>query len=86
MGFPEYLSLFESHGDYRVVVIIKDMPSAVAESSMSADEIHKLIDKKTGCFYSKMYFDDWLFDVYKYEIDPVKKILTLKAKKSIEPK
>ena len=77
---PEYLSLFQAGGEYRVQVKFKDFDGKVADSSMRAAEILKLVDPKTGSYYAKMYFDDWLFDVYKYEIDPVKRLLTIRAR------
>ena len=80
MDYPEYLSLFSGQGEYQVQVQFKDNKCRVAHSSMAASEVINLVDPKTDSFYRKMYFDDHLLDIYKYEIDPIKLTLNIKAK------
>lgn len=78
MDYPEYLSLFSGQGEYKVHVHFKGSESRVANSAMMASEVSCLINPETGAFYTKLHFDDHLFNVYRYEIDPIK--LTLKIK------
>ena len=80
MNYPEYLSLFSGQGEYQVQVHFKGSKCRVANSAMAASELVNLIDPRTDSFYRKMYFDDHLFDVYRYEIDPIKLTLNIKAK------
>ena len=86
MSIPEYLNFFHRGGEYRVQVRFKNSSAQIAELSMAADEIGKLIDPATGDYYAKMYFDDHLCDIYKYEIDRAKKLLTIRACFSTEHK
>lgn len=79
MDYPEYLSLFSGQGEYKVQVHFKGSDSRVANSAMMASEVNCLINSETGTFYTKMYFDDHLFDVYKYEIDPARRTLEIKV-------
>ena len=80
MTYPEYLNLFSNQGEYRIQVNFKDSNSCVSDISMAPSEIEKLVDQSTGLFYSKMYFDDHLHEIYKYEIDPLKNIIKIKAR------
>lgn len=82
MDYPEYLSLFSNQGDCQVQVRFKDGDGCVANLAMMASEISNLVDPSTGSFYGKMYFDDHLFDIYKYEIDPTKMTLLIKARRA----
>ncbi len=77
MDAPEYYVLFRDGGDIKVVVKRKGYEEFVADLSMNADKIITLIDPSTGRFYTEMRFDDWLFEVYRYSIDPIKKKLTI---------
>jgi len=79
MPYPEYLSLFSNQGEFKVQVIFKSSDSCVSDSKMNPDEILKLIDQTTGQFYEKIYFDDHLHNIYKYEIDPSKHSLKIKV-------
>ena len=79
MNIPEYLNFFQSSGEYRVQVRFKNSSAQIAEVSMAADEISQLIDPATGAYYTKMYFDGHLCDIYKYEIDPKRKVLTIRT-------
>ena len=82
MDYPEYLSLFSNQGDYQVQVRFKDNDGCVARQAMMADEITNLVDPRTGAFYGKMYLDDHLFEINKYEIDPTKMTLLIKARRA----
>ncbi|ORJ55898.1 hypothetical protein [Geothermobacter hydrogeniphilus] len=82
MKYPEYIQLFRNEGEYKIQVHFKDFDGSATELSMDANEIEKLIDPCTGNFYSAMRFDDWLFEVYKYEIDPIKKIVKIRARQT----
>ncbi|TYO99674.1 hypothetical protein EDC39_102199 [Geothermobacter ehrlichii] len=80
MEYPEYLRLLQNDGRYKVKVVISSFDGSVADLSMEAIEIKKMIDPSTGLFYEKMRFDDWLLNIYKYEIDPVNKIIKIKTR------
>jgi hypothetical protein len=77
---PEYLLLFSGEGPIRVRVRFKDFKGHVAESALYADELEKLVSPHTGGFITKMTFDEWPFEVYKYEIDPIKNVLTIRVR------
>lgn len=81
MEHPEYLDIFHENGSYKLQAIFKDFDGNIAEKAMEAIEIKKLIDPNTGLFIEKMQFDDWLFEIYKYEIDPINKIIKIRARK-----
>ncbi len=80
MGLPEYLCLFSREGNIEVKVKIKDFNGTVINRRMQAEEITKLISEYTKEFITKMTFDEWTFEVYKYQIDPIKKRLTIYAR------
>ena len=80
MGLPEYLCLFSHEGSIEVEVKIKDFNSTIVNRRMQAAEITKLISEGTNEFITKMTFDEWTFEVYKYQIDPIKKRLTIYAR------
>jgi hypothetical protein len=79
-SYPEFLSIFSNHGDYQVNVKFKDSDASISSQTMIVDEINKLIDLSTGIFFEKMYFDDHLFTIHKYEIDPIGKIIKITTK------
>ena len=82
MTVKEYLDLFSNNGAVKVQVKFKDHDGSVATRTMNPIEINKLISSSGNKFIAQMTFDDWLFQVYKYEIDPIKNIITIRAKKS----
>ncbi len=84
MDAPEYLGLFkfQDGGDMCIKVKFKDHDGGVADLSMHAGEIVKLIDPLTRQFYTEMRFDDWLFEIYKYQIDPINNQLIIMVRKS----
>ena len=77
METPEYLALFSNKGNIIVEVKFKDYHGGVANLKMMADEIIKLTDPSSHEFLTEMRFDDWLFEIYKYQIDPLKKKITI---------
>lgn len=78
----EYFELFSKIGELQVQVKFKDHSGTVASLRMNPEEILKLISPVDGQFFSEMSFDEWPFEIYKYEIDPIKKILTIRAGKA----
>jgi len=81
MEIPEYLMLFSNDGDFKIDVKFKDHPGNISKLAMNANEVVNLISPSTGRFYTEMRFDDWLFEIYNYRIDPLKKQLTIMARK-----
>ncbi len=82
MAETEYLELFSRTGELQVQVKFKNHSGTVASLRMNPEDISKLISPVDGQFFSEMFFDDWPFDIYKYEIDPIKKILTIRARET----
>ena len=78
----EYLGLFSRTGELQVQVKFKDHSGTVASLRMNPEDILKLISPIDGQFFSEMSFDDWPFEIYKYEIDPIKKILTIRTREA----
>lgn len=79
MNYPEYLSLFSDAGEFEVSVEFKGdgfMPSRRA----TAAEIMQLLDVETGAFRTAMTFDEHLYEIYKYNIDPIKSKITLSVR------
>jgi len=77
----EYLSLFSNQGSTKVEVKFKDFDGVVSNQFMVPNEINRLILHDTGEFSRFMTFDDWLFEIYQYSIDPIKNTLTIYARK-----
>ena len=80
MNVPEYFSLFSGEGEFSVRVQFKG-DGFVAPRKATAQEIVNLMNPQTGTFHTSMRFDDHLFEVYQYEIDPIKKQLLVKARR-----
>jgi hypothetical protein len=79
MNYPEYHSLFSGAGEFEVSVKFKGdsfMPSRRA----TAAEIMQLFDVETGAFRTAMTFDEHLYEIYKYNIDPIKNKITLSVR------
>ena len=76
----EYLVLFSKSGKIKINVKFKDDIGFIASMNMNPREITKLISPIDGQFFSEMTFDDYPFEVYKYEINPLKKTLTIHAR------
>ena len=81
MIVPEYLELFQGDGNIKVDVKFKDLDGSFSSLSMEPNEINKLINPETNEFYKEIRFDDWLFEVYRYSIDPIKRKLTIMVRK-----
>ena len=75
----DYCGLFSDEGEISVEVYFKNFKGKVRTSKMSAEEITKLIDPKTGQFYTEMDFDGWHFFIYGIEINPISKKLKIRA-------
>jgi len=79
---PEFLAIFNNQGDFKVKLkLIKyDVPGAgVADQTMTGRELEKLIDPETGMFFTRMFFDDHLFQIIKYDINLAKKMVVITA-------
>lgn len=79
MNIPEYCSIFNDTGEIKVEVRFKNFDGNVRNFNMKPCDIAKLIDPESGQFYSEMDFDEWRFYVYRYEIDPLRKKLIIRA-------
>lgn len=79
MNEPEYLSLFSNDGPGRVKVRFVGHPGKIAEQAFAPREVLALIDSNSQRFHRLMRFDDYLFEVHKYEIDPRTQTLTIVA-------
>lgn len=79
MEVPEYLCLFSEDGDFSVEVKFKG-DGFIRSRRATAQQIANLINPETGTVHTAMTFDDHLFEVYKYEIDPIKKKLLIRAR------
>lgn len=80
MNMNEYLLLFSNSGKIQVNVKFEDDGGFITSMKMNPGEITKLISPIDGQFFSEMTFDDYPFEVYKYEINPLKKTLTIYAR------
>lgn len=80
MMIKEYLQTFSNTGDITVTVKFGKTAAAIAPQRMSATELEALIDPLTGHFLSAMRFDDHLFQIRKFEVDPLKNRLTIHLK------
>ena len=82
MKNPEYHLLFSKNGPVTIKVKLKDFYGCIPNSAMVPSEIAKLVSCDGENFIRNMTFDEWPFDVYKYEIDPIKNIVTIWARKN----
>lgn len=71
------MNYFPSLAKLNFNVKFKDNRGLIASMNMNPREITKLISPIDGQFFSEMTFDDYPFEVYKYEINPLKKTLTI---------
>ena len=77
MKIPEYLMMFSGQGSGRVIVRFKAHDGKIASLAFSANEILSLV--ATNGFHQHLRFDDHLFEVLKYEIEPKTQTLTIVA-------
>lgn len=80
MSENEYLELFSKTGNIKVQVEFKNFSGSVTSLRMNAEDILKLISPIDGQFISRMSFDEWPFEVHKYEINPLENMLTIHAR------
>lgn len=80
MQVPEYFSLFSGEGEFSVEVKFKS-DGFVQPRRATVQAIAGLMDAEAGTFHTALTFDEHLFEVYKYEIDPLKKKLVIHARK-----
>ncbi|WP_156929295.1 hypothetical protein [Marichromatium purpuratum] len=73
--------MFSNQGTINIQVKFKDFDGTVANQTMEPSEITQLISPDGGEFRKLMTFDDWPFEVYRYEIEPAKNTITIRAKK-----
>lgn len=78
----EYLLLFSNSGTTKVQVKFQNFNGTISTRKMNPEEITQLISSDGKGFISSMTFDEWLFDVYKYEIDPIENTLTVYARQN----
>lgn len=76
----EHLALFSNTGSFKVRVKFKDFEGTVAHQTMQAQEIASLLSEDGQKFIERMTIDEWLFEIFRYEIDTRQKMLTLHAK------
>jgi len=77
---PEYLQLFSGEGDVTVRVKFasrEDSFRSMPDRQMSWQELAKIIDHETGKPFMHMYLDTYRCTIQRYEIDPVKNVLTI---------
>lgn len=81
-GYPEFLCLFshtkDNENDIEVEVRYSNGRKVpISERYMQPSHIMQLIHPMQNKFYSEMRFDDYLFEVFKYHIDPILNRLTI---------
>ena len=81
MPLNEYLLLFSNSGETKVQVKFKDFDGFVATQTMAPTEIVRLVSQENGKFLKTMTFDERPFEIYKYEIDPIRNALTIRVRK-----
>ena len=77
---PEYLQLFSNEGPVTVRVRFSgknDSHRSMAKMNMHWEELHRIIDQETGMPYLSMFFDTHRCPIKRYEIDPVKNVMTI---------
>ena len=79
MSVPEYLELFSGQGSARVRVRFRQHDGKIASLAFSPKEIISLIAPESDIFHQYLRFDDYLFEVLKYEIEPKTQTLTIVA-------
>ena len=79
MIVPEYLELFSGQGVARVRVRFRQHDGKIASLAFSPREVLSLIAPENDTFHQYLRFDDYLFEVLKYEIEPKTQTLTIVA-------
>ena len=75
---PEYLTMFDG-GDIQVRVEFSNFSGRIAERSMRSDEVIRFACLSGEQFLEKMRFDDWAFNIEKYEIRVKEKLVVIHA-------
>ncbi len=78
MNVPEYFVLFSGEGEFSVEVKFKG-EGFVQPRRATAQEVASIVDARTGTFHAALTFDEHLFQIYKYVIDPLNKTLVISA-------
>lgn len=79
MSIPEYLELFSGQGVGRVRVRFRQHDGKIASLAFSPREVLSLVAPESDTFHQYLRFDDYLFEVLKYEIEPKTQTLTIVA-------
>ena len=79
MSVPEYLELFSGKGSAQVRVRFRQHDGKIASLAFSPREVLSLIAPESDTFHQYLRFDDYLFEVLKYEIEPKTQTLTIVA-------
>ena len=79
MSVPEYLELFSGKGSAQVRVRFRQHDGKIASLAFSPREVLSLIAPENDTFHQYLRFDDYLFEVLKYEIEPKTQTLTIVA-------
>lgn len=79
MSIPEYLELFSGQGVGRVRVRFRQHDGKIASLAFSPREVLSLVTPESDTFHQYLRFDDYLFEVLKYEIEPKTQTLTIVA-------
>jgi hypothetical protein len=77
---PEFFLTFASDGPVRVQVKFKGHDGLVSDRTMYPREIEAIVSSDDDSFLKRMTFDDWPFEIYRYEIDPLKNVMTIRAR------
>lgn len=77
MNIPEYHVFFSNQGPINVHVKFKDSDKFIPNKKMTPVEINNLISTEKNEFLTQMTFDDHQYEIYKYEINPLKNVLTI---------
>jgi hypothetical protein len=76
---PEYLQMFSDEGPVRVKVKFQDKNCSIAERKMHWQELDRLMDQEAKSPFRHLFFDTFRYPVVRYEIDPVRNLLTIFA-------
>ena len=79
MSVPEYLELFSGQGSAQVRVRFRQHDGKIASLAFSPREVLSLIAPESDTFHQYLRFDNYLFEVLKYEIEPKTQTLTIVA-------
>lgn len=80
MHYPEYLQMFSNNGKGKIHVSLRGNKGIVKDLAFSPIEVMALLREGGDEFHRYIRFDDYLFEVVKYEIDPRAQTLTITAK------